>query len=292
MELECIVKLGGSCITKKDEFETINMRTWSSAINIIRKLEGKCIVVHGAGSFGHFQAKKFGVSGGFAEKSCFDDEVHVKRGFVATRLSVTKLNHKLVSAFVDAGLLAVSVSPCSGWRTENNSTVVSSDLETIATLLESGLLPVMHGDCVVDTVRGCTILSGDTLIEVLTAHFKPKRVVFLTDVDGVYSHPPNHPKAAFIPKIIFNADGKLRTSVTMDTKSHDITGGLEKKLRTAWNILTENNGSIPIFICNISSKAAEYSCCHGELHHERGTVLLLDGNSNQGDKNEDSPQSN
>lgn len=49
IELECIVKFGGSSITKKDEFETINEDAWSFAIEIIRKVEGKCIIVHGAG---------------------------------------------------------------------------------------------------------------------------------------------------------------------------------------------------------------------------------------------------
>ncbi|XP_071831901.1 uncharacterized protein [Apostichopus japonicus] len=275
IELECIVKFGGSSITKKDEFETINADAWSFAIEIIRKVEGKCIIVHGAGSFGHFQAKEFRVSDGFDTESSCEDKAYVRKGFAVTKLSVTKLNHRLVSAFVEAGISAVSVSPCSGWRTEDKSKVTSSDLETITGLLENGFLPVLHGDCVLDQTRGCTILSGDTVIEVLASHFKPKRVVFLTDVDGVYTLPPSHKDATLIPEIHFSEDGEIMTAVTMDTKSHDVTGGLKIKLQTAWNILNESKGTIPVFVCNICSKAAEYSCCHGYLYEEIGTAILL-----------------
>lgn len=33
-------------------------------------------------------------------------------------------------------------------------------------LLRSGFVPVLHGDCVLDDVQGCAILSGDKIIEV------------------------------------------------------------------------------------------------------------------------------
>ncbi|KAL0420965.1 UNVERIFIED_CONTAM: Isopentenyl phosphate kinase [Sesamum latifolium] len=52
----------------------------------------KFIVVHGAGSFGHFQARKSGVHKGGLSKPL------VKSGFVATRISVTSLNLEIVRA--------------------------------------------------------------------------------------------------------------------------------------------------------------------------------------------------
>lgn len=33
-------------------------------------------------------------------------------------------------------------------------------------LLRSGFVPILHGDCVLDDVQGCAILSGDKIIEV------------------------------------------------------------------------------------------------------------------------------
>lgn len=44
--------------------------------------------------------------------------------------------------------------------------VVESNVATLCDFLEQGFMPVLHGDCVRDTVRGCIILSGDTVIKV------------------------------------------------------------------------------------------------------------------------------
>lgn len=53
-----------------------------------------------------------------------------------------------------------------------------------------GLLPVLHGDAMIDTLVGSSILSGDTIIKTLTRTFRPKRCIFSTDRDGVYDiHP-------------------------------------------------------------------------------------------------------
>ncbi|KAJ8024190.1 Isopentenyl phosphate kinase [Holothuria leucospilota] len=276
MEVECIIKLGGSAITKKDEFETVNRSTWPSALSTFRHIKGRYIIVHGAGSFGHFQAKEFGVNEGFPEdRSLIEKTAYVRKGFANTRLSVTKLNHMVVAAFVESGIPAVSVSPFCGWRTRDKTEVTSSDIKTIEHLLQQGFVPVLHGDCVIDETRGCCILSGDTVIEVLAAHFKPKRVVFLTDVDGVFTNPPDKPDAALIPNIQFSSGGKISTAVSMVTRKQDITGGLEKKLKTAWNILKESNGEVKVFICKIASQAAEFACCHGDLFQERGTAVEL-----------------
>lgn len=38
--------------------------------------------------------------------------------------------------------------------------VVRHGCDAVAELLAAGLLPVLHGDAVLDTALGCTILSG------------------------------------------------------------------------------------------------------------------------------------
>ena len=39
-------------------------------------------------------------------------------------------------------------------------------------MLSVGFVPVLHGDCVLDSIRGCTILSGDTIIKVGYCHLR------------------------------------------------------------------------------------------------------------------------
>jgi isopentenyl phosphate kinase len=65
--------------------------------------------VHGAGSYGHFQASQYGVARGG------NNPAAAVQGFVETRRSVTQLNHAVVSALIDAGVPAVGLSPVGTW---------------------------------------------------------------------------------------------------------------------------------------------------------------------------------
>jgi isopentenyl phosphate kinase len=64
------------------------------------------VVVHGAGSFGHFEASQYGIT-----KPHSTPQHTLLEGFAKTRASVTRLNHLVVSALVAAGVPAVGLSP-------------------------------------------------------------------------------------------------------------------------------------------------------------------------------------
>ncbi|KAK5771174.1 uncharacterized protein F383_09465 [Gossypium arboreum] len=283
--IRCIVKLGGAAITCKNELEKINeenLETVSSHLRQAMNL-GSCskqvmgmdwskrdavsdissslcdfgdqcqfnvdfsrfVVVHGAGSFGHFQASKSGVHKGGLNQPL------VKAGFVATRISVTTLNLEIVRALAREGIPSIGMSPYScGWSTSERN-VASADLSGVAKAIDSGFIPVLHGDAVLDERLGCTILSGDVIIRHLAEHLRPEYVVFLvsfsrlvnsidlllhapkiglftlhctclplfhaclpinviykTDVSGVYDRPPTDPNAVLLREIAVDEDGK------------------------------------------------------------------------------------
>ncbi|CAN1321420.1 Isopentenyl phosphate kinase [Linum perenne] len=238
--IRCIVKLGGAAITCKNELEKINeenlgvvslqLRQAMASVSENQKIlgmdwskrpgkSGICcdvdefkdqmnsvdpanfVVVHGAGSFGHFQASKSGVHRGGLDKPI------VKAGFVATRISVTTLNLEIVRALAGAGIPSIGMSPFScGWLTSERN-LASADLSMVAKAIESGFMPVLHGDAVLDKQLGCTILSGDVIIRHLADYLKPEYVVFLTDVLGVYDRPPSEPDAVLMREISVTDDG-------------------------------------------------------------------------------------
>ncbi|KAF7124695.1 hypothetical protein RHSIM_Rhsim12G0133300 [Rhododendron simsii] len=195
------------------------------------------IVVHGAGSFGHFQASKSGVHKGGLNQPL------VKAGFVATRISVTSLNLEIVRALAREGVPSIGMSPFAcGWLTcEKN--MASADVSMVAKAIDSGFVPVLHGDAVLDTSQGCTILSGDVIIRHLAEQLKPKFVVFLTDVLGVYDRPPTEPNAVLLREIEVHEDGKwsvvkptfenLNKQVEFNVAAHDTTGGMVTKISEA-----------------------------------------------------------
>lgn len=180
--IRCIVKLGGAAITSKNDLEKINeenlvtvcsqlqlammsgpssgkvlsldwskrhggLDTVSVAEDFTNQLVSEFnnfVVVHGAGSFGHFQASKSGVhKGGLSQPL-------VKAGFVATRISVTSLNLEIVRALAREGIPSIGMSPFScGWSTCNRK-IDSADVTMITKTINAGFVPVLHGDAVLD----------------------------------------------------------------------------------------------------------------------------------------------
>jgi hypothetical protein len=145
-EIEVIlVKIGGSSITNKGEKESLNdealawfsqtlktliARTYRSPADDQCESDGmdesarsvSFVVVHGAGSFGHFSAKAYGLKGqtekpqNSSNYSSLDNTERRFRmqGVSETRLSVQNLNRIVVSSLVDHGINSVGISPCFG----------------------------------------------------------------------------------------------------------------------------------------------------------------------------------
>ncbi|KAK8736850.1 hypothetical protein OTU49_004679, partial [Cherax quadricarinatus] len=273
--VDLLIKLGGSAITEKTQLETFNETAISIAVKMVKMCADKglkLILVHGAGSFGHQQAKKYNVNGGWVKNNSGSQ---VKLGFSLTRVSCLKLNAKVVEQLTNEGLPAVGISPCGKWTTKNDE-VIQSGVAAVYDLLKAGFIPVLHGDCVLDTIKGSTILSGDTVIKTLCKDLPVKKVVFLTDVAGIFDKPPHRPDAKLLSNIIVDKNGKIAQKIATDALSCDVTGGIELKLSSAINIVVQNKGTIPVFVCKVGSEAAEKICLEKQPSlHDGGTVITL-----------------
>lgn len=250
VRVAAVVKLGGAAVTWKGEFETLDehaLKKCALAIGegvrvekelMSRKRKRKepagrpkgFVVVHGAGSFGHFQARQYGVSKGVPPRdtsaaSCssgldtaptlMSESSTLLRGVAYTRQSVTTLNQKVVAALLAEGVPAVGMSPFGGWRTNSGAVTDAADaVRSVRAAVAAGLVPVLHGDVVLDDLRGCAILSGDTITHELAAAMRPDRVVFLTDVAGVFTRPPEVDKHAVLLRRIVVGNTEDATNST------------------------------------------------------------------------------
>ena len=237
--VDVIVKLGGAAITIKDgEPDTLNVDalvTCCDAIAEVAPLKKsswssfaeesalRVIVVHGAGSYGHPQAKQYRVADGARD---MDGDPVLREGVDKTKASVRKLC-KLVCAELDSylapGVKLAPISPYGKFFTVGkklNRNLSRGGFDEVRAALMEGKIPVLHGDVVDDAEQGCAILSGDTLVECLTEEFKPKRVVFVSDVEGIFTAKPLHkngpcdlcpdgktPPPALLREIQVNPDG-------------------------------------------------------------------------------------
>uniref|UniRef100_K7FHS8 Aspartate/glutamate/uridylate kinase domain-containing protein n=1 Tax=Pelodiscus sinensis TaxID=13735 RepID=K7FHS8_PELSI len=168
------------------------------------------------------------------------------------------------------------VRPAALWSLATAGRKVSqAGIAAIRDALDVGYVPVVHGDCAPDSEQHCCILSGDTIVEVLSREFSPRRVVFLTDVDGIYDRPPDTPGARLVSSISIHPDGSMDPPVLTSSLPHDTTGGVSLKLQAAVNIVLQSTGAIPVLICKLDSDAADRACLTGELGAGEGTRLSL-----------------
>jgi isopentenyl phosphate kinase len=160
-----------------------------------------------------------------------------QRGLFETRESVVRLNGRVVAELAAVGIPAVGVSPFPWCKTTNRELGNSKDnvqfLRRLAELMETGFVPVLHGDAVLDYAKGCTILSGDTILKGISQELDLDYAVFLTDVDGVFDLPPEaNPDAQLIRAIPVTKNGDFEIPQT-DAAAYDCTGGIATKIKSA-----------------------------------------------------------
>jgi isopentenyl phosphate kinase len=211
------------------------------------------------GSFGHHTAKEFALKGQFSPpqpNEPLDDGTNIVRrktmeGLAKTRLSVQRLNQLLVSSLVAHGVNAVAISPCfaiPNMQAHGGDQDTTHRLVTvIRDTLHAGLVPVLHGDACLYGRQSAGILSGDILVEKLGQRSFFSQVVFLTDVDGVFSRDPrDDPTAVLLRYIQVDKNtldivvGGSGLNVTGSSHDHDVTGGLK--------VSTEGGSSRPFAV--------------------------------------------
>jgi isopentenyl phosphate kinase len=250
-----ILKIGGSVITEKDSDipERAKMEEIDRISQEIAEFKSKSdlniILVHGAGSFGHPQAMKYKLNQEFNAEGAY-----------LTHASVKKLNSIVLESLNNAGVPSLPVHPLNSCLLENGK-LVHFQLEQIEIMLKLGEMPVLHGDVVMDRVKGVVVLSGDRIIPYLALALKASKIGAGSDVDGVLDEKGNVIK-------------KITPLSFMDMKKHikgststDVTGGMLGKVS---ELLELANQGISSRIFNASRKGMVSRFLYGE---EIGTLI-------------------
>ena len=254
MSERVLLKLGGSVITEKGKEGVIR----SDAIEKIAKTLAEqkdlaLMVVHGAGSCGHPEAIQYGVASGVSLEN--------RAGIYVTHMAVRSLNDHLVSLFRRNGIEAVGVQPLSAFVAENGR-LHRPDISNLECMLDLGIVPVLHGDMVMDRARGACVVSGDQLVRALAPPLRMQRIGMATDVPGVLSG------NSVIPEI----SPESATSLDLGLSNHaDVTGGMRGKVRELCELSLEG----------IPSEIFHVSRLDDFLHHRPhgGTVVRCPGHA-------------
>lgn len=228
-----MIKLGGSVITDKSQYRKFNRERVSKLCREIKDSGLDVLVVHGAGSFGHVLAKQYGLQNGFSSEGQIMAAAQVQ-------YDTRDLSQMVVREMIDAGMPAVSVAPGSCFVMDNGR-LMTNDTEAIERLRRLGIMPVTFGDVVTDRSKGFGICSGDQLMEVLTELFDVKKVIFVSDIDGLYTADPKiDRKARLLGKVDLESLQKIKSESSVD----DVTGGVVSKMEAMLRMSTEDRDCI------------------------------------------------
>lgn len=237
------LKLGGSLVTDKH-------RPYTPRLDVLRRLAEeitearnanptlRLVIGHGAGSFGHVPAKRYGTRQG----------VHTPEewlGFAEVWKEAATLNRLVVDALLEAKLPVISLPPCAAVTAEDGRVMIW-ELYPLRAALQAGLLPLIFGDVIFDRQRGGTILSTEDLFEYLARRLQPKRILLAGIEEGVWR---DFPACTELVREITPTDihqGRLQLG---GSQAPDVTGGMESKVRQSLALVQEIPG-LEILIFN------------------------------------------
>jgi len=225
-----IIKLGGSVITDKSRYRTFRRDITKKIIEVISGLKEELILVHGGGSFGHIMAKKYGFPGPVNRQN--------SKGVSLIHNDMESLDQKLVSMFHKHNRDIFPVSPASIMYSRKKN------LDIFRSLVENEITPVTYGDVYFESRDFVGIYSGDDLVLDLARLFKPEKVIFISDIDGIYNKNPKLYSDAKLMK-------EVSSKANFENSSIDVTGGLGhkyeimKQLRDTGSKVYLLNGNFP-----------------------------------------------
>lgn len=219
-----ILKIGGSIITEKERDEP--SPDFGAMERVAREIkqgldgEGRLVLVHGAGSYGHPIVKRTEIHKGLETE---EDMIN----FAETQRLQNELNSVFTGVLIENDIPAFPVQASA-------SAVMDGDLKRMSTevvgeLVRGGVVPVLYGVPAYDESKGCSILSGDEIIPYLASELGADEVLHGTNVDGIYTSDPGEDRdAELIDRIESLDEAEDFLAGSGDT---DVTGGMLNKVK-------------------------------------------------------------
>lgn len=215
MKRPVLVKLGGSVITFKDKPLSANIEAIDGMSKVLSEIS-PLIVVHGGGSFGHYWSVKYDMHN---KPAAYDP-----RGVSVVHESMVALNQIIANSMIMAGANPYAIAPP---VFTSGHLPLPAKINAIGSMASSGMTPVTYGDVVHMGGRKYSILSGDALMSMIARALRPSRVIFVTNVDGIYKDMQTRELVAEMRE-----DGKVEFSKV----AADVTGGMQRKVKEAFKI--------------------------------------------------------
>ncbi len=243
-----ILKIGGSVITHKHRTGVFIRH--KLLIRIAREIHSvliehpniQLLLIHGAGAGGHQLAKQYQLSSGTG------NDARKWHGSFLIHQANQRLNLAIAEIFVAENIRLVPVHTASV-IIQTHGNITSFDQSILNETLRANCLPILYGEMVFDTTLGMSICSGDAIATFLADIYHATRILYASDVDGIFDKDPHlHTDARHIPHISIStllAD----TTISLSGSHHiDVTGGIRNKITAIYgNPIPKSLQEIVIF---------------------------------------------
>lgn len=229
-----LIKLGGSVVTFKDRPLAANTGAIDGISRVLAQLDVPAIIVHGGGSFGHYWSVKYDMH---TRPDSYDTH-----GVSVVHESMIALNQIIVNSMIRAGLNPYGVLP-SVFTAGHKP--LAAKIKQVYEMARSKVMPVTFGDVVHMHGAKYSILSGDALMTALAKALRPSRVVFATNVDGIYKDMASR---ELVREVRVAGSQSIEFSKGAGA---DVTGGMQRKVTEAFKIASYGmdvlmvNGLVP-----------------------------------------------
>lgn len=233
MQKLALIKLGGSVVTFKDRPLSANAGAIDGISRILAQVDVPAIIVHGGGSFGHYWSVKYDMH---TRPAAYD-----AHGVSVVHESMMALNQIIVNSMIRAGLNPYGVPPSSFTAGHKP---IAAKIKQLYEMARSKVTPVTFGDLVHMQGSKYSILSGDAIMTIIVKMLKPSRVIFATNVDGIYRDMAGR-------ELVNEIRAAGRKSIEFSKVSADVTGGMQRKITEAFKIASYGidvlmvNGLVP-----------------------------------------------
>jgi len=224
-----IIKIGGSVCTKKDknkfEIKKESLARLGSEIREAQKEKSfRLIIIVGVGPFGHLNVTNYNIDNGLSSEKDY-------QGFIKTVCDCNFVNYTTSEIFRKKGLLIYPM-PSNAIFIQKDKEIVDSYLSVIKELwkVNEKIVPVLNGTMCPDLELKGSVISGDSVLEHLAKNFKTKKIIFATDVDGIYDRDSKKYKnAKLIREINFKNLNKIKKGIS-GSSATDVTKGMLGKV--------------------------------------------------------------
>ena len=142
-------------------------------------------------------------------------------------------NYFFIHSMQEAGIPAVGFQTRLCFYKDARGSIFFRCAPLLSSVLDSGGIPIMGGDLVLDETGCIRVLSADVIAVFLAREFSCSKILFATDVSGVYPlFPPPKGSRPFVRMSRTHLEDFLSSKVRDVASARDVTGGMIGKLST------------------------------------------------------------